>query len=108
MDCDKMMRDQIGAGAKDMHKNCMDMMQTSGDKVAQARTHTGVGVVRGVDASAGTVTLQHEPIQSIGWPAMTMPFSVQDKTALQGLKPGQKVEFAFVQQGSKSVIKSIK
>ena len=39
---------------------------------------------------------------------MTMAFSVQDKAALEGVKPGQTVDFAFVQQGSRNVITSIK
>lgn len=108
----------MGMMGQDMPKDCMEMMEKHGkgmnmgdksaDKAAASRTHQGTGVVQSVDPSAGTVTLQHEAIQSIGWPAMTMAFSVQDKNALESVKPGQKVDFAFVQQGSRNVITSIK
>ena len=42
------------------------------------------------------------------WPAMTMSFTAKDKKLLEGIKPGAKVEFEFVQQGSKYIITSIK
>lgn len=116
--CEQMMQGHMGMMGKehqgmmkDMPKECMEMMGRqgmAGDKGAQAKSHKGVGVVKSVDASAGKVTLQHEPISSLGWPAMTMPFTVQDKSALANLKPGQRVEFDFLQEGSKSVITALK
>lgn len=65
---------------------------------AKAATARGVGIVRSVDAANGKVTLQHEAIESLGWPPMTMAFTVSDPKLLQGLAPGMKVRFAFVQQ----------
>ena len=120
MDCDKMMSDGNGKdnGAMmggDMAKHCMEMMKgehmNMGDKSSDksaGKTHHGSGVVQSVDAAAGTVTVKHEAIASAGWPAMTMSFPVQDKKALENVKPGQKVDFAFMQQGSSNVITSIK
>ena len=98
----------IGYGASQAGNDMM--MQggmNMGDKSA-GKTHHGSGVVQGVDAAAGTVTVKHGAIASAGWPAMTMSFPVQDKKALENVKPGQKVDFAFTQQGSKNVITSIK
>lgn len=74
---------------------------------ASASAATGVGVVRKVDAAQGKVTLQHEPIKSLGWPGMTMAFRVKDAKMLAALEPGRKVRFSFVQQGSEYVITSI-
>jgi Cu/Ag efflux protein CusF len=75
---------------------------------AQASTAIdAVGVVRKVDAAQGKVTLQHEPIERLGWPAMTMAFRVRDAKLLEGLEPGRKVRFAFVQQGPAYVITAI-
>jgi Cu(I)/Ag(I) efflux system protein CusF len=71
------------------------------------KAYSGVGIVRKVDAAQGKVTLQHEPIESLGWPAMTMAFHVKDGHLLAGLEAGRKVHFAFVQQGSQYVITSI-
>jgi Cu/Ag efflux protein CusF len=69
----------------------------SGAAVAQT-THPATGVVKKIDAAKGTVTLAHEPIKSLKWPAMTMDFTVADKQALTKLKPGQKVEFKVVER----------
>jgi len=65
---------------------------------ARAATAHGVGIVRKVDAAAGKVTLQHEAIEELGWPPMTMSFQVSDPKLLLGLAPGMKVRFAFVQR----------
>lgn len=45
----------------------------------------------------GGVTLSHEPIPSLGWPAMTMMFRVEDPGLVRGLKVGDRVTFAFDQ-----------
>ena len=70
--------------------------------------HQATGVVKKVDAKAGTVTLAHDPVKSLKWPAMTMPFTVKDKALLDKLQAGKKVQFEFVQQGKDYVITSIK
>ena len=76
--------------------------------VAFAQSHQGTGVVKGVNAAKGVVTLKHDPIKALNWPAMTMDFDVRDKKLLEGLKPEQKVTFDFVQEKSRNVITSIK
>jgi Cu(I)/Ag(I) efflux system protein CusF len=75
---------------------------------AQGQAHKGVGVVKSVDPKKPGVTLAHDPIPSLRWPAMTMGFSVKDKALLAKLKPGAKVEFEMVQQGSTYIITSVK
>jgi Cu(I)/Ag(I) efflux system protein CusF len=80
----------------------------NGEKVAQAGSHKATGIVKKVDAAGAKVALRHEPIQSIGWPAMTRAFAVKDKQVLQNLKPDQKVEFDLVKQGPDYVITPIK
>ena len=59
---------------------------------AKAAGAQGTGVIKKLDAKAGSVTLQHGPIAALNWPAMTMPFKA-DPTLLKGLKVGQKVTF---------------
>jgi Cu(I)/Ag(I) efflux system membrane fusion protein len=66
---------------------------------ADAAAHSATGTVQSVDLSAGTVSLRHDPVKSLNWPAMTMDFATQDKALLKGLKPGQDVEFEFREQG---------
>ncbi len=60
---------------------------------AAAKTGRGTGVITEIDAAAGTVTLQHQPIPSLGWPAMTMGFKAKPASLLKGLKVGQKIGF---------------
>ena len=66
---------------------------SAGPKPAAGTLHKGVGTVAGVDAAKGRVELKHEPIASIKWPAMLMGFVVSDPKLLEGLKPGDAVEF---------------
>jgi len=87
-------------------KSMNKMDQSAGEK--SASTHTGTGVVKSVDAAAGSVTLAHEPIKSLNWPAMTMAFKVKDKKLLDDAKPGKKVQFTVVQSGKEYVVTSIK
>lgn len=44
-----------------------------------------------------SVTLSHEPVPAIGWPAMTMTFGLPDASVARGLKPGDRVRFGFDQ-----------
>ena len=56
-------------------------------------THRGVGTVKAVDPANASVTVAHEPIASLKWPAMTMDFKVRDAALLRTLKPGQRIVF---------------
>lgn len=82
----------------------MDM----GEMSAKADANQGIGVVEAVDRDKGTVTLNHEPIASLGWPAMTMDFAVGDKKLFGKLATGKKVEFQFVKQHNSYVITGVK
>ncbi len=75
---------------------------------AVAQTYEGTGVVKKVDASKAKVTLKHEPIKPLNWPAMTMDFPVQDKAGLANLKPEQPVKFELQEQKGTYVITRIK
>ena len=66
--------------------------------------HPATGVVKKVDAAKGTVTLAHDPIKSLNWPAMTMDFRVRDTANLAALKPGQKIEFELIEEKKGSYV----
>ena len=53
----------------------------------------GKGVVNSVDATANKVNMSHEPIPSLGWPAMKMDFAVAPSVDLKSVKAGTQVEF---------------
>lgn len=51
------------------------------------------GVVNSVNLAAGTVNITHQPIKALGWPGMTMDFSLQDRGLLKQIKRGETVDF---------------
>jgi Cu(I)/Ag(I) efflux system protein CusF len=91
------------AGPLQMNPN-MPGMQHDAAKPAEAQA---VGVVRAVDTHAGTITLQHEAIPAIGWPAMTMPFHASSEILKQA-KIGQKVHFELRPDGMRSEVTALK
>ena len=60
--------------------------------------HQASGTVDGIDLKEGTISLNHGPIASLKWPAMTMEFKAANPALLQALKPGAKVDFEFVER----------
>ncbi|MEJ5992363.1 efflux RND transporter periplasmic adaptor subunit [Ramlibacter sp. PS3R-8] len=64
-----------------------------------AAGHQGEGIIEGIEARAGTVSLAHGPIATLKWPAMTMDFKVANPSLLQGLKGGARLQFEFVERG---------
>jgi Cu(I)/Ag(I) efflux system protein CusF len=80
----------FGAGSAASAAAMKDM---KGMAAPGARSGKGVGVIKGVDAKAGTVTIQHGPIPAVGWPGMTMAFAVKPATLLKTAKVGQTVGF---------------
>lgn len=55
---------------------------------------SGEGTVTAVDTAAGTVTIDHEPIPAVGWPAMAMNFKA-NAAVRQDVAEGDEVTFAF-------------
>ena len=49
-------------------------------------------------AKAGTLSVRHEPVPSLKWPAMTMEFVPANPSLLDGLKPGSVFDFEFVER----------
>lgn len=71
------------------------------------QTAEGTGVVRAVNAQEGTVTLAHEPIPALGWPAMTMAFRAQSAGLLNGVSVGQRVHFVLANENGRPVLTEI-
>ena len=64
--------------------------------------------ILGLDLKGGTVSLNHDAIASLKWPAMTMEFKAANPSLLKDLKPGAPVSFEFVErQAGEWVITSI-
>lgn len=74
---------------------------------AQAGSHRAVGVVKSVNAAKNKVMIQHEPVQSLKWPSMTMAFKAKDAKTLDALKTGTQVNFEFEQRGGDYVVTAV-
>ncbi len=67
----------------------------------------GRGLVRSVEPGARRVALEHEPIPTLGWPAMQMAFAVDEGVDLAALRPGDRVRFRLEKRGEAYVITAI-
>ncbi|RTL29910.1 MAG: copper-binding protein [Burkholderiales bacterium] len=98
------MNDMKCADMKDM--KCMDMSEKSATN--QHATHMAKGMVKKIDTKTGMVTVAHEAVTSMKWPAMTMSFKVKDQMLLEKFTAGNKVEFEFKQEGKDFVVTAVK
>lgn len=75
----------------------MSQHQATAQTVAQ---HSGVGVLKAINAKDSKVQIAHEPIAELGWPAMTMWFTLHGSLP-QNLKVNDAVRFELVQENGK-------
>ena len=59
---------------------------------------TSRGIVTSVDPVNGVVTIRHQPIRELAWPAMTMRFKLAQPGMTRGLRKGLRVRFAVETQ----------
>jgi Cu(I)/Ag(I) efflux system protein CusF len=74
---------------------------------AEGAVYKATGSVKSVNKAAGKVTIAHEAIADLHWPAMTMQFGVSDRKLLDELAAGKKVDFRFVQRGSAYLVTAV-
>lgn len=112
------MKDMKGMDMNNMKgmnmEGCKDMMKenTADSKVQgtskEGTVHKTSAVVKSVDPANGKVTLAHDQVKTLNWPAMTMTFGVKDKSLLDKLAVGKKVDVEFTQQGSNYVVSAVR
>lgn len=96
---------------KGMDMKCTDMKDMAMDEKPAATkhaVHVAKGTVTKVDSDTGTVTVAHEPVKSLKWPAMSMGFKVKDKMLLEKFTVGREVQIKFEQEGKDFVVTSVK
>lgn len=69
-------------------------------EAATAKTYEGTGAIESIDVGANTVSMAHEPIAALQWPAMTMDFGVASPDVLKGVAPGEPLRFRFEDRGN--------
>lgn len=96
-DMKDMKMDQSGA----MGQMKMDNREAKSKKATMAKS---MGVIKSIDIQNRLVTIAHEPVKELKWPAMTMEFMTLDESLLAGLKSGDKIHFSFMSMGKHSCI----
>ena len=76
---------------------------------APSATAAKAFTVRGVieEISPGELTLAHDAVPALKWPAMTMGFKLSSPQLAAGLTARQQVRFTFTKQGEDYVITAI-
>ena len=69
------------------------MRASSESEEAPAPVLGGTGVVRRLYPGEDRLNMEHDPIEALGWPSMVMDFRVEPGVSLEGLAPGDAVEF---------------
>lgn len=67
----------------------------------------GGGIVKAVDLNRHTVTIQHDAVETLKWPAMVMDFPVADPSVLARLRPGDKISFLLKRERAGYVITKV-
>lgn len=73
---------------------------------AAAHTIAATGTVIEIDAKEHTAKIKHDPIATLGWPTMTMVFTVKDSIDLLGYQEGDAVSFVLTPVGQDDYIVS--
>ena len=68
----------------------------------------GTGRVLAIDSASGIISLGHDPIEALGWPAMQMDFPLAEGVTTQGLASGDRVRFELEKRGDGYVITAIR
>ncbi|APC10370.1 cation transporter [Providencia rettgeri] len=76
------------------------------EKVAEPVINTE-GKLIAIDKANKKLTINHQAIESIGWPPMTMRFTYEDENMIKGLQENDELTFSFSQKGNLSILKSI-
>lgn len=70
-------------------------------------TAQGTGVIKAIDSARDTITLQHQAIESIHWPAMTLTFWATPPSLLHSVKIGEKVDCTLHPDGANSTVTAL-
>jgi Cu(I)/Ag(I) efflux system protein CusF len=76
------------------------------DTALPSTVASATGRVDRIDPVAGSITIAHGPVESLGWPAMTMAFKATPEQ-IAAVKAGDDVTFVFDTAGNEATLVSI-
>jgi Cu(I)/Ag(I) efflux system membrane fusion protein len=85
----------------------MSNMESDANSNPGSKVVSASGVIRVIKADEHKLNLQHEPIEELGWPAMTMDFSVADDVDISELSANDAVMFQLEQRDDNYLITSV-
>ncbi len=77
-----------------------------GQDSAAAKTISTTGTVKKIHQNKNMLTIAHEPVPELEWPAMTMGFKATEEQINQ-VQEGDKIRFEFTSKGMNNSIVSI-
>jgi Cu/Ag efflux protein CusF len=104
---DELLQQQKATPGKEIRTLAVNSVAAASTATAAPATTgliSGKGVVLKVDPANATVKLNHEPIPTLNWPKMTMPFRLKEGALADQVKEGDTVEFFLEKSGSDYVI----
>ena len=82
-------------------------VEEDADNSSQMSMATGTGLIKSLMKDHGMITLQHDPIEALGWPEMTMDFITEEGVSLDGVDEGDAVVFSIMKKNDKYLISEI-
>ena len=105
IDSEASMRASLNRMSEQKNNGVSDMSEMETEAVL--KTVTGSGVIKAVKADENKLNLQHEPIEDLGWAAMTMDFELADDVDISELSVNDKVMFQLQQRDDRYLITSV-
>lgn len=84
-----------------------DSSESSDASADSSKAVSGNGIIKAINLDDNTLNLQHDPIDELGWPAMTMDFSVMGDVDLSNLSVDQTIMFQLEKHGDNYMITSV-
>jgi len=107
IDSEASMRASITRMTEPASDDMSAMQNAEESKNDTAKKVSGSGVVKMVMSKERKLNLQHKPIEDLGWPAMTMDFSVAEGVDIGGLSADDTIMFELEERDDRYLITSV-
>ncbi|MFZ2162775.1 MAG: efflux RND transporter periplasmic adaptor subunit [Sideroxyarcus sp.] len=87
-----------GMTATDVGRDSSRHVGLKSDPQSKVVGHQAQGTLEAIN-NDGTVSITHDPIPALKWPAMTMDFALANPSLVAKIKPGSAVSFEIVERG---------
>lgn len=108
VDADASVMESQVPGMPGQSSTAPDSKKTNSADQGATQSPSGSGLIIEIGRASRILKLKHQPIEALGWPAMTMNFDVAEDVAIDQLEKGQTIHFELSKgAGAGYVITSI-